>query len=122
MLSNANTIKLMGARETFKDSLKEKMREKGVRAVDVCNALHINKTTFSSWNIGRSLPSPIMLEQLCNYFNCSAEELLQGKSNVKSKPDVSYMDHLEKLIGYFKDGLITAEEYNTLKKKLMESL
>lgn len=122
MLSNVNTIKLMGARETFKDSLKEKMREKGVRAVDVCNALHINKTTFSSWNIGRSLPSPIMLEQLCNYFNCSAEELLQGKSNVKSKPDVSYIEHLDKLIGYFKDGLITVEEYNTLKKKLMESL
>lgn len=122
MLSNANTLRLMGAREVFKDNLKKKMYEKGVRAVDVCNALKINKTTYSSWVIGRALPSPIMLEQLCKYFECSAEELLQGKKEEPQVKNATYIEQLEKIISYFKDGLITIDEYNLLKSKLMEEL
>lgn len=122
MLSNENTLKLMSAKGIFKDNLRNQMRIRNVRSVEVCQALGVNKGTFSCWYTGRSLPSPTMLEQLCKYFDCTAEELLTSREETPTKQITSYTEQLEKIISYFKDGLITIDEYNLLKSKLMEEL
>ena len=122
MLSNENTLKLMSAKGIFKDNLRNQMRIRGVRSVDVCEALKVNKGTFSCWYTGRSLPSPTMLEQLCKFFECKAEDLLNPHTTEAPKQITSYTEQLEKIISYFKDGLITIDEYNLLKSKLMEEL
>lgn len=122
MLNNQDTIKLISSKEIFKKNLRSKMLERNMRSADVCRALNIDKNTFSGWYTGKCLPSPLMLEKLCKYFGTTPQEFLNGTSE-EPKADINdHMQQLEKLIGYFKDGLITAEEYNTLKKKLMESL
>lgn len=122
MLSNENTIKLMNAKDVFRDNLKQQMQKKNVRSVDVCEALHLNKGTFSSWFTGRSLPSPTMLEQLCKYFDCTVEEMLNPQSKAENNQIISYIDQLDKLITYLKENLITVEEYNLLKAKLMDEV
>lgn len=123
MLTNENVIKLMASKETFKVNLRMEMAKRGLRAAEICRTLNIDKNTFSGWYNGKYLPSPIMLDKLCKFFNVAPNVLIgSDNSSITTEKDVDYMKQLKEIIGYYKEGLITLEEYNTLKAKIMESL
>ena len=45
---------------------------------DLAERLHISNKTISSWECGRTEPRMGMIEDMCNIFGCSKQELLDG--------------------------------------------
>ena len=45
---------------------------------ELASKLHISNKTVSSWECGRTEPKMGMIEDMCNVFGCTKQELLDG--------------------------------------------
>lgn len=61
----------------FAENLRRLMKQRGVRSVDVANAIDISVGTFSNWVNARMYPRIDRIEKLANYFNVSKAELVE---------------------------------------------
>jgi len=55
-------------REYFSNNLNRVMKEKGIRQIDLHNALEIPKSTITGYVKGRSMPTSGNLQKLADYF------------------------------------------------------
>lgn len=59
-----------------------KLRDsKGYKDSDIANGTGINKSTFSDWKSGRSIPKQPKLQKIADFLNVSYEYLTTGKDN-----------------------------------------
>ncbi len=56
-------------------------RANGLRQEDVANALGINRSTYTSWELGRSVPKPAQLSELAKMFCCTVDFLINNHGN-----------------------------------------
>ena len=69
------------------EKLKDLRENANLRQEDVANILEINRSTYTSYEVGRD-PIPIKhLNHLCNYFNTSIDYVL-GLSKDKNYPNM----------------------------------
>ncbi|HGR9170504.1 TPA: helix-turn-helix domain-containing protein, partial [Streptococcus pneumoniae] len=55
-------------REYFSNNLNRVMKEKGIRQIDLHNALEIPKSTITGYVKGRSMPTSGNLQKLADYL------------------------------------------------------
>ena len=63
----------------MKNAIKSLRKEKGLTQVDLASILHIDQTTVSKWELGKTLPDTATLITLAGYFDVSTDYLL-GRS------------------------------------------
>lgn len=56
-------------------------RANGLRQEDIANALGINRSTYTSWELGRSVPKPAQLAELAKMFGCSVDFIINNHSD-----------------------------------------
>lgn len=64
--------------------LRELREEKDFSQEEVANKLNIGRSTYASWEIGRSEPSVCILILLADFYNVSLDYLC-GKTNIKDR-------------------------------------
>lgn len=72
-------MKKKTVKETFWEILPIKMKEAGVRQVDLANALDLNKATVSCWLSRKSFPEMNNIQRIADVLNCKTDELLGRK-------------------------------------------
>ena len=55
---------------------KELRKRKGLTQIDLAQILHVNQTTISKWEKGKTIPDILTLNELSNFFNVSIDYLL----------------------------------------------
>lgn len=50
------------------------------RQEDIANALGVERSTYSSWELGRSMPKPSQLAMMSEMFDCSVDFLIKNES------------------------------------------
>ena len=68
---NNKTVK-----EKFWEILPIKMHEAGFRAIDLANALDMNKATISTWLHRKSFPEMDNIQRIADVLHCKTDELL----------------------------------------------
>lgn len=69
-------MKKKSIKDIFWDMLPIKMKEAGIRAVDLANALGLNKATVSCWMNRKSFPEMDNIQRIADLLNCTTDELL----------------------------------------------
>ena len=64
----------------MKNRLKEKRKEKGIKAIDLAKALNVAKQTVSNWENNNRQPDIETLCKLADLYQCSLDELV-GREN-----------------------------------------
>lgn len=82
-------------------------QEKGVTPYKVAKDTGINRSTFTDWKTGRSVPKIDKLQKLADYFGVSIEYLATGKDNSHAQVTPQNWNE-ERQIGFLKD--MTDEE------------
>ena len=59
-------------------------KEKNLNQQELANELYVSTKTISKWETGRGIPDLASLRKICEYFNITLEELLNGKLNEKN--------------------------------------
>ena len=62
-------------REYFSNNLNRVMKEKGIRQIDLHNALEIPKSTITGYVKGRSMPTSSNLQKLADYLGVKKSDL-----------------------------------------------
>ena len=62
-------------REYFSNNLNRVMKEKGIRQIDLHNALEIPKSTITGYVKGRSMPTSGNLQKLADYLGVKKSDL-----------------------------------------------
>ncbi len=57
------------------------LKEKGVTAYKISKETGINRSTFTDWKNGRSIPKQEKLQKIANYFGVSIDYLTTGKKS-----------------------------------------
>ena len=65
-------------KRTLGENLKEARVRRGLLQSDVAQALHLERSTYTSYEIGRTSPSPETLFRLSEIFNTPVSILLSG--------------------------------------------
>ncbi len=69
------------------------LKQKGLKAADVCRATGIKSPVFSEWKKGKSKPNTEKLIKIANFLGVSVEYLMTGKEEVKEKaPELTSRD------------------------------
>lgn len=68
----------------MKNKLKEKRKEKGIKAVDLARALNVAKQTVSNWENNNRQPDIETFIKLADLYQCSLDELV-GRENKYSE-------------------------------------
>ena len=68
---------MLGNKDIMSKNIKRMMKEKGLKAVDICIALDIPKSTFSCWVNGRMYPRIDKIEKMAKLFNCTKSDLVE---------------------------------------------
>lgn len=76
---------MLGNKETMAENIKYYMKQKGVNATEVCNALGFKSNTFSDWVTAKSYPRIDKIEAMANYFKISKAALVEDIRN-KEEP------------------------------------
>lgn len=87
----------LGNKEVFALNLQNMMNKKNVKAVDVCKALNISKSTFSNWLNAKIYPRIDKIEMLANYFDCKKSDLVE-KEYKSSMIDYLILDGEEQIL------------------------
>lgn len=58
-------------------------KEKNLNQQELANELYVSTKTISKWETGRGIPDLASLRKICEYFNITLEELLNGELNKK---------------------------------------
>lgn len=66
-------------RKTLAYNIKRFMELNHVNSVDVCDAIHVPKSTFSYWINALAYPRIEKIEKLANYFGVSIGDLIEDK-------------------------------------------
>lgn len=62
--------------EIFSRNLKIKLEEKGRNQNDLARHLQVTPTAVSRWAKGEAMPRANMMDRICLYLGCTAEDLL----------------------------------------------
>lgn len=62
------------------------LKEKGLKAADVCRATGIKSPVFSEWKKGKSKPNTDKMIKIAKFLNVSVEYLMTGE-----EPEVNYL-------------------------------
>ena len=73
-------------KEKFWEMLPIKMRQEGVRPIDLANALDLNKATISNWLHRKAFPEIDNIQRIADVLNCKTDELL-GRALPESELD-----------------------------------
>lgn len=96
----------------IRDRIIKKMKEAGLRQIDIINALSVSKGTVSKWVSGTNVPSSEILPDLAKLLNTTPDWLIKGDgvdldSIVFNQVDVwdsgTALDDDEIEIPFFKD-------------------
>lgn len=74
--------------------------ERHVKDATVANATGINKSTFTDWKTGRSVPKREKLQKIADYFGVSVDYLMTGET----KPDYYLNDDTRDLAQFLFDN------------------
>lgn len=61
------------------ENLKREIEACGKTKTEIANAIGVSKSTVSQYLSGRSLPTLATLSRLCNFIDCSADDILEIK-------------------------------------------
>lgn len=62
--------------EKITANLKNEIENSGKRKSDIAKAIGVTKPTISQYCSGRAQPTLATLSRLCNYIDCSADDIL----------------------------------------------
>ncbi|HGF7991472.1 helix-turn-helix domain-containing protein [Enterococcus faecium] len=104
----------------FSDKLKELRKNKGIKQSDLAKALYLRQSSISDYENNRSTPNPDTLKKIAEYFNVSADYLLDITPKRKDKLDYALESAIEELknedtLLFMKDGDIDEETARLLK-------
>lgn len=80
---------MLGNKEIMAQNIRRLMAQKGVKSVDVCIALDIPSSTFSSWVTGVMYPRIDKIEMMARYFNCSKADLVEDQFSMVRTVEIS---------------------------------
>ena len=61
------------------ENLKQEIEQSGKTKTEIARAIGVANSTVSQYVSGRVQPSLSTLSKLCNYLNCSADDILNVK-------------------------------------------
>lgn len=61
------------------ENLKREIETCGKTKTEIANAIGVSKSTVSQYLSDRSLPTLATLSRLCNFIDCSADDILEIK-------------------------------------------
>lgn len=70
------------AQEIFSYNLTNMLIAKNKTQSDLARYLKTTPTTVSKWALGKAMPRPNMLDRICVYLNCTAEDLMTDHTKV----------------------------------------
>ena len=62
--------------QIISNNLKQEIEQSGKTKTEIAKAIGVSKPTVSQYVSGRIQPSLSTLSKLCNYLNCSADDIL----------------------------------------------
>ena len=65
--------------EIISKNLKQEIEQSGKKKTEIARAIGVSNPTISQYLSGRIQPSLATLSKLCNFLNCSADEILNIK-------------------------------------------
>jgi len=65
------------------NNFKELRKLLGLSQKDLADKLFVNQTAVSQWELGKTVPSPVILLKMCEIFNTTTDYLL-GRTDKKS--------------------------------------
>lgn len=65
--------------EIISKNLKQEIEQSGKTKTEIARAIGVSNPTISQYLSGRIQPSLATLSKLCNFLNCSADEILNIK-------------------------------------------
>lgn len=80
---------MLGNKEIMAQNIRRLMDQKGVKSVDVCDALDIPSSTFSSWITAVMYPRIDKIEMMARYFNCSKADLVEDQFSMVRTVELS---------------------------------
>ena len=66
--------------EIISNNLKQEIEQSGKSKTEIAHAIGVSCPTISQYLSGRIQPSLSTLSKLCNYLNCSADDILNVKN------------------------------------------
>ena len=63
-------------RQTFSRNLRNRLEAKRKTQADLARALDVSQVSVSNWINGETLPRPKMIERICRFVMCSADDLM----------------------------------------------
>jgi len=63
----------------MKIKLKEVVQKKGLSLYKLAQLMNIPQQTIYSWAKGRTQPSYLNLDKICNILNCKIEDILEAE-------------------------------------------
>lgn len=69
-------------KENLKANLRNLREYNRLNQKDIADALKIERSTYASWETGRSMPKPTQLAQLSELFDCSVDFLITNQNAV----------------------------------------
>lgn len=70
------------SQEIFTQNLNNLLIAKQKSQSDLARFLKTTPTTVSKWANGKAMPRPAMLDRICVFLNCSAEDLMTDHTKV----------------------------------------
>ncbi|MBQ3754863.1 MAG: helix-turn-helix transcriptional regulator [Clostridia bacterium] len=65
--------------EIIRDNLRQEIENSGKTKTEIARAIGVSNPTISQYLSGRIQPTLATLSKLCNYLNCSADDILNIK-------------------------------------------
>lgn len=66
----------------LKKNLQRIRKANNFRQEDIANALGVERSTYSSWELGRSMPKPSQLAMMSEMFDCSVDFLIKNDQDL----------------------------------------
>lgn len=70
------------------ERMREAMKAKGLRAVDVAKALQVDRGTVYKWFAGKGTPRIDLLNDFCDLTGCTADYIISGQLNTLEDIDI----------------------------------
>ncbi|MGC3728867.1 helix-turn-helix domain-containing protein [Enterococcus faecalis] len=81
----------------FSDKLKQLRTKKGIKQSELAKILHLRQSSISDYENNRSTPNPETIKKIAEYFNVSANYLLDIPDKNDTKLDSTIKETIEEL-------------------------
>ena len=81
----------------FSDKLKKLRMKKGMKQSELADILHLRQSSISDYENNRSTPNPETIKKIAEYFNVSANYLLDISDKNDTKLDSTIKETIEEL-------------------------